>query len=161
MLLSCDTQCDVPPCHHGSLTKPKVVAMKPRETPAHSMAREDTPAEAPTTSSGCWTEGDTSQLIKFLTAHRSEAGDGMNFKVSVFQAAAAHFLEPPEGVLKEGWVPGPARDSRACKNKWAAVCAPILMLMAHYSHIFRYEKSTMLFLISRLNLVSHGMMSWY
>ncbi|KAG2359623.1 hypothetical protein BDR07DRAFT_1225496, partial [Suillus spraguei] len=69
-----------------------------------------------------WTEDHTSSLIKFLTAHKLEAGDGMNFKIGVFQAAAAHFLEPPEGVLKEGWVP-PAmtRDSCACKNKWAAI----------------------------------------
>ncbi|KAG1856513.1 hypothetical protein C8R48DRAFT_574989, partial [Suillus tomentosus] len=68
-----------------------------------------------------WTEDHTSSLIKFLAAHRSEAGDRMNFKIGVFQAAAGYFLEPPEGVSKEGWVPPVARDSHACKNKWAAV----------------------------------------
>ncbi|KAG1767213.1 hypothetical protein EDD22DRAFT_844584 [Suillus occidentalis] len=73
-----------------------------------------------------WTEDHTLSLIKFLAAHKSEAGDGMNFKIRVFQAAAAYFLESPEGVSKEGWVP-PAmtRDS---------------LLNLDVTLIFRYEK---------------------
>ncbi|KAG1791019.1 uncharacterized protein HD556DRAFT_1445541 [Suillus plorans] len=104
----------------------KSVAAKPKKTKfrkTRSAAEENVPAETSTSSSTRvhWTEDHTSSLIKFLAAHRSEAGDGMNFKIGVFQAAAAHFLEPPEGVSKEGWVPPVARDSHACKNKWAAV----------------------------------------
>ncbi|KAG1734381.1 uncharacterized protein EDB91DRAFT_1250893 [Suillus paluster] len=88
----------------------------------HLAVQENAPAEISTT---CltwthWTKDHTSSLIKFLASHRSEAGDGMNFKIGVFQAVTAHFLEPPKGVPKEGWVPPVARDSRACKNKWAA-----------------------------------------
>ncbi|KAG1732315.1 hypothetical protein EDB19DRAFT_1605163, partial [Suillus lakei] len=57
-----------------------------------------------------WTEDHTLSLIKFLASRRLEAGDGMNFKIG-----------PPEGVSKEGWVSPVARDSHACKNKWAAI----------------------------------------
>jgi hypothetical protein len=103
-------------------------ALKPRKTLASLKScptvEENAPLESSTTSSTRvhWTEDHTLSLIKFLAAQKSEAGDGMNFKIGVFRAAAAHFLEPPEGVPKEGWVP-PAmtRDSHACKNKWAAV----------------------------------------
>ncbi|KIK32004.1 hypothetical protein CY34DRAFT_68441, partial [Suillus luteus UH-Slu-Lm8-n1] len=40
-----------------------------------------------------WTEDHIPSLIKFLAAHKSEASDEMNFKIGVFQAMAAHFLE--------------------------------------------------------------------
>ncbi|KAG2158513.1 uncharacterized protein EDB93DRAFT_1076769, partial [Suillus bovinus] len=108
--------------------KPKSVAANPRKPPSgktRSTVQENVPSEILTTSTTPsrthWTEDHTLRLIKFLASCRSEAGDGMNFKIGVFQAAAAHFLEPPEGVLKEGWVPPVARDSCACKNKWAAI----------------------------------------
>ncbi|KAG1781342.1 hypothetical protein EV702DRAFT_962813, partial [Suillus placidus] len=114
------------------------MAANPRKTTSRktrSTVQENAPAEILTTcpTQAHWTEDHTSSLIKFLASHRSEAGDGMNFKIGVFQAAAAHFLEPPEGVLKEGWVPPVARDSCACKNKWAAIqkkCKIILDIKA-------------------------------
>ena len=105
--------------------KSKTAATKPTATKTRSQ--RDATAEAlanPGPSSRInWTTGETTQLIKFLAAHRSEAGDGMNFKLSVFQAASesTHVCEPPEGTPKEGWVPPVARDTLACKNKWAAV----------------------------------------
>lgn len=78
-------------------------ALKPRKTLASLKSRptveENVPLESSTTSStgAYWTEDHIPSLIKFLAAHKSEASDEMNFKIGVFQAMAAHFLE----LLKE------------------------------------------------------------
>ncbi|KAG1719180.1 hypothetical protein EDB19DRAFT_1974551 [Suillus lakei] len=46
------------------------------------------------------------------------SGDGINFKQATLAAAAAHLLEPLEGILKENHVTGNKRDWQSCKNKW-------------------------------------------
>ena len=52
-------------------------------------------------------------LIDFLIAHKSEAGDGLNFKASVWTAATAH-MQP---VTTKG---GPKHADK-CKAKWGRV----------------------------------------
>ncbi|KAG1821400.1 hypothetical protein EV424DRAFT_819495 [Suillus variegatus] len=65
-----------------------------------------------------WTDEATSRLIQYLTLHRAEGGDGINFKQATFAAAAAHLLEPPDGTPKENYIVGNKRDWQSCKNKW-------------------------------------------
>ncbi|KAG2123378.1 hypothetical protein BD769DRAFT_1327805, partial [Suillus cothurnatus] len=64
-----------------------------------------------------WTSEETSCFIQYLTLHCAEGGDGTNFKQAAFAAAAAHLLEPPDGILKEDYV-AVKRDGLSCKNKW-------------------------------------------
>ena len=52
-------------------------------------------------------------LINFLITHKSEAGDGLNFKASVRTAATAH-IQP---VTTKG---GPKHADK-CKAKWGRV----------------------------------------
>jgi hypothetical protein len=90
------------------------------------MARKKTtttPASA-SGSSAHWTFEETSRLIEYLTIHRAEGGDGINFKQTTFTGAAAHLLEPPDGVAKETYVAN-HRDWQSCKNKWIMVCVAI------------------------------------
>ncbi|KAG2353012.1 hypothetical protein BDR07DRAFT_1311573 [Suillus spraguei] len=62
------------------------------------MAKQKSTASAYTTSAGSatthWTDEETSHLIRYLTLHRTEGGDGNNFKQATFTAAVAHLLEP-------------------------------------------------------------------
>ncbi|KAG1750037.1 uncharacterized protein EDB91DRAFT_1032657, partial [Suillus paluster] len=65
-----------------------------------------------------WTEEETTRFIQYLALHRTEGGDGINFKQATFAAAGAHLLEPLEGILKENHIAGNKRDWQSCKNKW-------------------------------------------
>lgn len=73
-----------------------------------------------------WTDEATSRLIQYLTLHRAEGGDGINFKQATFAAAAAHLLEPPDGTPKENYIVGNKRDWQSCKNKWIMVRSMLL-----------------------------------
>jgi hypothetical protein len=82
------------------------------------------PSTGPTTTH--WTSEETSCFIQYLTLHCAEGGDGTNFKQAAFAAAAAHFLEPPDGILKEDYV-AVKRDGLSCKNKWIMVYASLFV----------------------------------
>ena len=60
-----------------------------------------------------WTVEDEALLAAFLDDHRSEAGDGMSFKATIWTAAAAE-------MVKSTTKGGP-KDAVSCKNKWAKV----------------------------------------
>ena len=71
-------------------------------------------ANSDLTTNVIWTQEDETALIDFLIAHKSEAGDGLNFKQSVWTVAAAH-LQP---ITTKG---GPKNGDK-CKTKWGRVC---------------------------------------
>ena len=60
-----------------------------------------------------WTQEEETALINFLITHKSEAGDGVNFKPSVWTATAIH-MQP---VTTKG---GPKHADK-CKAKWGRV----------------------------------------
>ena len=60
-----------------------------------------------------WTQEDKTALINFLITHKSEAGDGVNFKPSVWTATVIH-MQP---VSTKG---GPKHADK-CKAKWGRV----------------------------------------
>jgi hypothetical protein len=63
-----------------------------------------------------WLASDESALISFLVAHKAEAGDGFNFKNTIWKAAALHMM----AYTEKG---GPKIASACKKNKWAQVHA--------------------------------------
>ena len=71
-------------------------------------------ANSDLTTNVIWTQEDETALINFLTAHKSEAGDGLNFKQSVWTVAAAH-LQP---ITTKG---GPKSGDK-CFAEWGRVC---------------------------------------
>jgi hypothetical protein len=60
-----------------------------------------------------WNPAETAGLIDFLIEHRSE-GDGINFKSSTFNAAAA--------ATTPFWTVWPAKTGKMCKTKWSGIC---------------------------------------
>ena len=70
-----------------------------------------------TTTSGpdrsIWTFEDEERLIQFLLDHHAEAGDGANFKSSVWNAAGE---ELSKHVTKGG-----PKTAASCKSKWDRV----------------------------------------
>src|SRR5271170_3543506 len=70
-----------------------------------------------------WLPEDTTALVAFLHKRQSEAGDGMNFKASMWTAAAAEL----EKTRVRGGVKGPA----ACKSKYLKVSPYLCMSMHH------------------------------
>jgi hypothetical protein len=94
--------------------------MRTRSSPPNSnhsdseeASRVTGAANADLTINVVWTQEDETALIDFLIAHKSEAGDGLNFKGSVWTAAAAH-MQP---VTTKG---GPKNGDK-CKAKWGRV----------------------------------------
>ena len=61
-----------------------------------------------------WSEEDESAFVDFLIIHKAEAGDGLNFKPSVWAAAAQHMWP---FTMKGG-----SKDASQCKAKWGRVC---------------------------------------
>ena len=60
-----------------------------------------------------WTVEEEAILIKFLVVHKAEAGNGLNFKTSIWTAAAEHMqLHTKKGGIK---------TASKCKSKWARV----------------------------------------
>jgi hypothetical protein len=58
-----------------------------------------------------WSTEDETALIEFLIERKAEAGDGANFKQSVWNAAA-------EEMVKHT-TKGPPKSADSCKTKWA------------------------------------------
>lgn len=61
-----------------------------------------------------WTLEDESHLVHFLIDHKAEAGDGANFKTSLWNAAAE---ELSKHITKGG-----PKTAGSCKSKWDRVC---------------------------------------
>ena len=61
-----------------------------------------------------WTIEDESALISFLIEHKSEAGDGVDFKQPTWVSAAQELAKrvPHKGAPK---------TADSCKNKWSKV----------------------------------------
>jgi hypothetical protein len=65
-------------------------------------------------SKAIWTTEDEMALIDFLVERRAEAGDGANFKATIWGAAAQ---EMAKHMTKGG-----VKTPEACKTKWGRVC---------------------------------------
>ena len=61
-----------------------------------------------------WTQDNEVALINYLINHKSEAGNGGNFKTNVFVGASQELTK----TVSCGGLKTPA----ACKSKWAWVC---------------------------------------
>jgi hypothetical protein len=71
------------------------------------------PAQNPVEGKAYWTEEDTTRLVQYLWEHRSECGDGGNFKNATLNAAAEH-LEPHTTV-------GARKTAKHLRSKWQTV----------------------------------------
>jgi hypothetical protein len=60
-----------------------------------------------------WSSADEIAFIDFLIAHKAEAGDGLNFKPSVWTAAAEH--------MRPLTTKGGPKQADKCKAKWGRV----------------------------------------
>ena len=62
-----------------------------------------------------WTVDEERSLIDYLSNHKSEAGDAMNFKMTTFRAAAEH--------IKQAYAhqQGGEKTADACRTKWGNV----------------------------------------
>lgn len=100
-----------------------------------------------------WLELEETELIKFLTKKKAEAGDGMNFKMATYKEAA--------DMIAKYRAKGLAKDGAAVKRKWTAVCAN--MAFIQYMSNFRvlgcysFETHTGSFRQSLLSQGSTGM----
>src|ERR1700690_1259701 len=74
------------------------------------MATQAPPAEV---ARADWNDAETTALLAYLTAHRSE-GEGTNFKMQTYNAAAEK--------TAPFWTNGPAKTGKMCKTKWQSVC---------------------------------------
>lgn len=63
-----------------------------------------------------WNIEEINTLLDYLLENSSEAGDGYNFKLSTFNAAA--------GVLAKAQLlsAGPPKTGKRCRTKWTTVC---------------------------------------
>ncbi|KAG2361843.1 hypothetical protein BDR07DRAFT_1485419 [Suillus spraguei] len=70
-----------------------------------------------------WTAAETSHLLEYLIAHRTEGGDGMGFKQATFTSASIHLqdLPPLDGTLKENHIVESSRDWQSLQEKYAAI----------------------------------------
>jgi len=60
-----------------------------------------------------WTQEDEAALIHFLTNHKSQAGNRVNFKMNTFVAAS-------QDLMKKITLGG-LKTPSACRSKWARV----------------------------------------
>jgi hypothetical protein len=104
--------CDsVTPC-----TSTIINDMQTRSSPPQSTHSDSDHASQAVTGANApvhWTEVDESALVDFLIAHKAEGGDGMNFKPSVWSAAAEH--------MRPLTTKGGPKNARKCKAKWHRV----------------------------------------
>jgi hypothetical protein len=97
---------------------PTVVAAAAAIALSESPPLEDVVTSPLSTPKAIWTTDDESALIAFLIEHKSKAGDGTNFKSSVWNAAV-------EEMAKYSTKGGP-KSANSCKSKWTQVCSSIL-----------------------------------
>jgi hypothetical protein len=77
----------------------------PTSTEEHVKAEEHAKAD--------WTPEDIEAFIDFLIEHKAEAGDGANFKPSVWSGSASE--------MAKHTTKGAQKSAAACKSKWAEV----------------------------------------
>ncbi|KAH9172560.1 hypothetical protein EDB89DRAFT_1964914, partial [Lactarius sanguifluus] len=73
-----------------------------------------------------WTLSDEKLLVGFLHEHRAASGDGGNFKMATFQAAAA--------IVEAKRTIGGPKTMKACQNKWAALRRMFRAVQAIINH---------------------------
>ena len=61
-----------------------------------------------------WNELEVSALVDYFYQHRSEVGEGGNFRAKTYNGAAEHIASH----LSQG----PKKTARTCKMKWVSVC---------------------------------------
>ena len=61
-----------------------------------------------------WNGTEINALINYLYVHRSEVGDGGNFKIVTFNATAIY--------IGPHLTQGPTKTGKMCKTKWLSVC---------------------------------------
>jgi hypothetical protein len=74
-----------------------------------------------TTPHAIWTVDDETMLIDSLDEHQAEAGNRLSFKMPTWNGAAVK--------IAESTTKGGPKDGTGCKNKWAAVCCSILVVL--------------------------------
>lgn len=97
-----------------------------------------------------WTPEDETSFITCLLKHKSEAGDGGNFKGSTWSLVAKEM----NGLKTKGG----EKTSETCKNKWARVCninSAFLFFLVN-NIIFRSRIHIKLFIPSRTYPASPG-----
>jgi hypothetical protein len=67
----------------------------------------------PSTKKAYWTHADEKDLVRVLLDHKSESGNGSNFKATMFQVAVI--------MLEKTHTRGGPKDVKSCKNKWQQV----------------------------------------
>jgi hypothetical protein len=65
-----------------------------------------------------WLDSDIEHFIDYLIEHKAQAGDNVNFKISVFRGAAID--------MEDHSSCGKAKDANCCKNKYRNVSARFL-----------------------------------
>lgn len=65
---------------------------------------KDTPA-----SQVSWTDAESDMLLDIISTHKASAGDGLNFKMTFWNTAAAQLPGPTKGAPK---------TAKACKERW-------------------------------------------
>jgi hypothetical protein len=75
-----------------------------------------------------WLASDEAALIVFLVARKAEAGDGFNFKNTIWKATALHMVAYTEK--------GDPKIASACKNKWARVHAADVSFLVVLTSIY-------------------------
>lgn len=81
-----------------------------------------------------WEFEEEKALIAFLATRKSEAGDTMSFKNTVFTDATAHIntMFPAQK--------GAPKSQSSCKSKWAAVSSITLDLLVALAHTIAAQK---------------------
>jgi hypothetical protein len=93
-----------------------------------------------TTPRASWTEVEVDALVNYMFDHRAEAGDGGNFKVSTYTAAAAHiaqFTTPPQMKSVKS-LQGKWQSVRCCHLEIDSINRRVLQLKGLHSKIETY-----------------------
>lgn len=72
-----------------------------------------------------WSKADETRLLEFLNDHKSEAGDGMNFKAPTWVTAAAY--------VNQAAFRGALKTPNSCKAKYRAVSVLWLVFCIFFS----------------------------
>lgn len=98
---------------HGLLTHQHINS-KVSNNPLMACKKPATSEDPSTSTCAIWDTACEAALIEFLFKHKSKAGNGFNFKMPTFKAAAVHLAS---STAKDG-----AKTATLCKNKWVQIC---------------------------------------
>jgi hypothetical protein len=96
----------------------------------------------PSTKKAYWTHADEKDLVGVLLDHKSESGNGSNFKATMFRVAII--------MLEKTCTRGGPKDVKSCKNKWQQVCmSPYIStnLTHQYSKLCSYTDWKVFYMI--------------